>query len=233
MNISYSIIISALFTGLITGIAIAIPMGPAGLESIRWTILKGFNKGFMVAVGSLFADAIDILLINYGLLDLIETNKLLEAFFWMLSGVIIFYIGYKSIKDSKNKDARSDSETAVTASTTSNVLKNKKMKSRPLFTGFIINFTNPMTHFFWLTLSTTVIRQWRYSGNIPYWIFSISMLLGMLLSLTAINFLASKGKKFAPPKLSGHTTILLSWAISTIGVGFFAYGIYKMFLIYI
>lgn len=221
MDNSYVLIIRAIYTGLITGIIIAIPMGPAGLESVRWTITKGLKYGVMIAAGSLIADAIDVMLINFGLLELIKNNKLLEVFFWMLSGVIIFYIGYKAIRKSKSKLEEEEEKDSV---------DKREEKHLPIFTGFVINFTNPMTHFFWLTLSSTVIRVWRDYGRLTYFIFAVSMLTGMFISLFAINFIASKGKKVATPKLSGKFSVLLEYGIAAIGIGFFVYGLYVLYM---
>jgi threonine/homoserine/homoserine lactone efflux protein len=218
MTINYILIIRAIYTGLLTGAAIAIPMGPAGFESVRWTITKGFKKGILVAAGSLIADAIDVMLINFGLLELIETNKLLEIFFWEVSGIIILFIGIKAIKNSKKRSLEEESQEVQEEETTSNAL----------FTGFIVNFSNPMTHFFWLTLSSTVIRIWRNYGRFVYFIFALFMLCGMFISLWAINFLASHGRKFTTPKVSGKLTNLLSYVICAFGVGFLINGIYKL-----
>lgn len=210
------LLIKAIFTGLLTGIVIAIPMGPAGIESVRWTISKGFKQGILVAAGSLIADTIDVMLINFGLLELIQTNKRLEVFFWIISGVIILFIGYKAVKGNKNPFSEDDEGNS----------EKKKMKSNPLFTGFIINFSNPMTHSFWLTLSSTVLRVWRSMGKLIYFIFAVCMLCGMFTSLFGLNFLASKGKKLTPPKAAGKITGLLSYGILAIGVGFIIYGVY-------
>jgi threonine/homoserine/homoserine lactone efflux protein len=220
MNISYILIIRAIYTGLFTGAAIAIPMGPAGFESVRWTITKGFKQGVLVAAGSLIADAIDVMLINFGLLELIETNKPLEIFFWEISGIIILYIGIKAIKNSKKRSLDKEEKG----------LEENNTKSSALFTGFIVNFSNPMTHFFWLTLSSTVIRIWRGYGRLVYFIFAVFMLFGMFISLWGINFLASHGKKITAPKVSGKFPNLLSYVICTFGIGFLVNGIYKLYV---
>jgi threonine/homoserine/homoserine lactone efflux protein len=168
----------------------------------------------------LIADAIDVMLINFGLLELLETNKLLEIFFWEISGVIIFYIGYKSIKNAEKEHSNREAH----------LPKKDESKSRPVFTGFIVNFSNPMTHFFWLTLSTTVIRVWRNYGRSVYFIFSVFMLCGMFASLWAINYLASHGRKIAAPKVSGKAEKILSYIVMAFGTGFFINGIYKLYL---
>lgn len=217
MNTKFILIIRAVYTGLFTGIVIAIPMGPAGFESVRWTITKGYKQGIKVAAGSLIADAIDVMLINFGLLELIEKSKLLEVIFWIISGIIIFYLGCRSFE--KNI---SDKEVQM--------FKGKKKNSTAVFTGFIVNFSNPMTHFFWLTLSSTVIRIWRSFGKFVYFIFALFMLSGMFISLFVINFLAFRGKSFTAPKISGKFENLLSYVILAFGTGFIINGLYKLFI---
>jgi threonine/homoserine/homoserine lactone efflux protein len=223
MNLNYILLVRAIYTGLFTGIVIAIPMGPAGFESVRWTISKGLKHGIRVAAGSLIADAIDVMLINFGLLELIETNKLLEIFFWEISGIIIFYIGYRAIKKSK-KDATEREKKEIQR------IEEDIIRSHAVFTGFIVNFSNPMTHFFWLTLSSTIIRIWRSYGRLVYFMFAVFMLCGMFLSLCVINYFASHGRKIAAPKVSGKLTNVLTYIILAFGIGFFANGIYKLIM---
>lgn len=211
------LIIRACYTGLFTGIVIAIPMGPAGVESVRWTLSKGYKKGLRVAAGSLLADAIDVMLINFGLLSLIQTNRLLEIFFWFISGGVIFVIGYKEIKKKTGPADESQKDNP------------EEEDEKPFLHGFIINVTNPMTHFFWLTLSSTVISVWRSAGSLPYFIFAVTMLAGMFVSLAGINYLASKGKKISPPKLSGKLSHMLAYGIAGFGVGFFVYGLVLLY----
>lgn len=218
MNSLY-LLIRALYIGLFTGMVIAIPMGPAGLESVRWTMTKGLKKGLLVAAGSLIADAADVMFINFGLLNLIETDKLVEVFFWLLSGSVVFYIGFKSAIASRKSDPFHPDYRHET----------EKTAERPILTGLIINLTNPMTHFFWLTLSSTVIRVWRTTGGLTYFVFAVSMLSGMFLSLAGINYLASRGKKISAPKLSSRLNLWLSYGISAIGVGFVLYGFYILY----
>lgn len=234
MNINYVLIIRAIYTGLLTGIAIAIPMGPAGFESVRWTVTKGFKQGILVALGSLIADCIDVMLINFGLLELIKTNILLEIFFWEISGIIILYIGYKALRNSKKsslvKENNNADENKQSAEEEISITKVNTGNHKALFTGFIVNFSNPMTHFFWLTLSSTVISIWRSYGRLVYFIFAVCMLCGMFTSLWGINLLASKGKRISAPKLSGKAANILVYVILAFGAAFFANGIYKLIM---
>jgi threonine/homoserine/homoserine lactone efflux protein len=209
-------LLKAVLIGLGTGILIAIPIGPSGLESVRWTITKGFRRGIWVAVGSVIADTFDVLLINFGLLSWIQTNKLLEAIFWLLSGTITFYIGYRTLKKNKKQGPQEDDT------------EGKVIKDHPVFTGFIINTTYPMTHFSWLAFSTTFIALWRGAGRIPYVTFLASLLTGIFICLFTLNFLVSKGKKVVKEKHSDKLGSFLAYAIAGLGVAFFVFGIYRL-----
>lgn len=227
MDSSYTLLFKAIYMGLFTGMVIAIPMGPAGLESIRWTLTTNLRKGLLVAAGSLIADAIDILFINFGLLDLFETNKLLEAILWIVSGLVILFIGIKAIRSEHKPESESGSDEHQKKGALPS-----KDGARPVLVGFIVNFTNPMTHFFWLTLSSTVIRVWKSAGQLPYFIYAVAMLSGMFLSLAGLNLLASKGKRLKVPKLSGKAAALLAYGVTAFGAGFLINGAYKLFLIF-
>jgi threonine/homoserine/homoserine lactone efflux protein len=217
---TYILFIKALVIGLATGIIIAIPIGPAGIESVRWTITKGFRRGILVAMGSVMADVVDAVLINFGLLSWIETNKLLESLFWIVSGMVTFYIGFRAVKSGKSYDLGEEEK----------LLAKKGITAHPVFTGFIITLTYPMTHFSWLTFSTTFIRYWRNLGIIPYVTFVASMLSGILICLIGINYLASKGKKVIKVKETGKFTNLLAYGIALLGIGFFIFGLIKLYL---
>ncbi|MDT8715694.1 LysE family transporter [Clostridium sp. 19966] len=215
--VNYILLFRALIIGLVTGIIIAIPIGPSGIESVRWTISKGFKKGIWVAVGSVIADTFDVVLINFGLLNWIKTNKTLEIIFWIVSGAVTFFIGIRAIMESK-KVLKEPKETEVS----------DKVKSLPLFTGFIINITYPMTHLSWLAFSTTFIAVWRHISFGAYVTFVVSMLSGIMICLTMINILASKGKKVAKQSNSSKFADLLAYGIAILGIIFFTYGIFKL-----
>ncbi|MDP4094328.1 MAG: LysE family transporter [Bacillota bacterium] len=220
MSNLFILVVKALANGFITGAIVAVPMGPSGVESIRRTLIKGLKQGMLVETGALLSDAVDIILINFGLLDLLEKNKPLQIFFWLLSGLIVFFIGFNAVRKGKSPGEKDIEDAAV----------NKRIKGRPVFTGFIINFTNPMTHFFWLTISSTIMRVWKSSGQVPYFTYSIAMLAGMFFSLLIINYLAVKGKRFKVPKLPGKASGMLAYVIVITGMGFLSFGLYNLYL---
>ncbi len=218
MSDFYILFIKALVIGLATGVVIAIPIGPAGIESVRWTMSKGFRHGIWVAVGSVAVDTVDVVLINFGLLSWIETNKLLEAIFWIISGIVTFYIGFRAVRSGRKYNLDEEEE----------LLEKKKITMHPVFTGFIISITYPMTHFSWLTFSTTFIRYWRGLGVVPYVTFVAAMLSGILICLAFMNLLAAKGRKIGSGKKTEKFTGLLAYGIATLGIAFIFFGVYRL-----
>ncbi len=213
------LIFRALYMGFFTGYVVALPTGPAGLESIRWTLQHGFRTGMTVVCGVLLSDVLDVLLINFGILQLFHMHPILEVVFWLISGLGICLLGVSIVLKARHHERSGFLDPHP---------KTDK-KHRPFLTGFLMNFTNPASHFFWLTLSSTVISGWRGAGVAAYTTFCVTLLCGQFLGLTTLNILASHGKKLTPPKMSGTVTRLIPYAIALMGCGFFVTGLVKLF----
>lgn len=211
-------ILKSMLSGFSTGIVISIPLGPAGIESVKRTISKGYKEGFTVSLGALTADFTYLLLINCGLSSLLSKNKTTEALFWIICGFVLSYIGYCSVKSKGSKD------------TSFNFIKNSSLTSMPFMVGFLITFSNPLTLSLWLTLSGTVIRAWYYVGSIFYATFIISILAGMIAWFAGLNLVALKGMKVLPEEATKKTSLILMYLILVIGLGFVVFGFYKLFI---
>jgi threonine/homoserine/homoserine lactone efflux protein len=217
MSATLLLFIRAIWFGLLTGYLLALPTGPAGLESIRWTLNHGFRKGMTVALGALSADVLDIVLINHGLLELIRLHYLLEVAFWLLFGTVVLIIGLGEIRKMRQKEQ-------------SSLLVPKPArdrKQRAYLTGFLMTFTYPGTHFFWMTIGSTAIQVWRPLGKPAFYTFTVSLMVGMVLALATLNWLAMKGKRFAAPKIPAKFAVLIPYGITVLGTGFIITGLVR------
>jgi len=209
----FQLVFRAFYVGLFTGYILALPTGPAGIESVRWTLTKGFKHGIFVAIGAIAADTLDVILINFGFLELLKLHALIEASFWILFGGVILFIGlrdrkrqYMTISPSPNKPM-------------------KTLKTHHAFlTGFLISMTYPGVHLFWITISTTVIRSWKASGPIAYYTFTVSLLMGMSLALLTLNLLAKKGRHITMPAFMKEMIKWVPTIIAGLGVVFILVG---------
>ncbi|MCY6485357.1 LysE family transporter [Clostridium aestuarii] len=204
----------AIITGFSTGLAISIPLGPAAIKSVDQTISKGFKKGFVISLGAITADMAYLILINCGLSKLLKTNKITEALFWIISGTVLTFMEYNSIKKLKNQNKNKYDET----------------DSLSFWSGFIITFSNPMTPALWLGLSSTALKLWHHAGNMYYYVFLISLLAGMITWFGVLNFLALKGLKIFKNNSSKKISSFTKWIILILGIFFILFGIVKLIL---
>lgn len=208
------LLFKAMISGLILGFIISIPLGPAGIESVKHTISKGFKNGLTVSLGALTADLTYLLLINMGLANLLSTTKTTESLFWIISGVVLTIISYYGL----NHEGK----------ISGNVIKNKRLDSFPFLSGFLITFFNPLTPSMWLMLSGTVIRGWYYVSNLSYYTFLLFIWIGMISWFVLLNYLALKGFNLLNKKNSKRTTLFFQYIVIVIGIGFVLFGIIKL-----
>lgn len=203
-----------IITGFFTGIVFAIPLGPAGMESIKKTLNYGLKEGLLVALGAVLSDAVDIILINIGLFNLLNENKRTEGIFFIICGVLIIFFAYDDFKKSKDKKD----------------VNVNKFESLPVLKGFIIAFTNPMTHSFWLTISGTLIHKFRNSGSFNYYLFLLFIIIGMFGWFVILNIAALKGvKRFTTDKNNKSFDKIVILILLLLGIGFIFFGFCKFF----
>ncbi|KRQ87598.1 LysE type translocator [Caloramator mitchellensis] len=204
----------AIFTGLISGIVFAIPLGPAGIESVKRTLNSGFKDGILVAIGAVGADALDLIMINFGLFSFFDESKKLEGLFFIFCGILILFFSLEDIiKRKRNKKE-----------------KYAKFESNPLLKGFILAITNPLTHSVWLTVSGTIIHQWRDNGFFQYILFISFLIIGMLVWFVMLNYSVIKGKqKFNDLKDSKGLERTIDMVLAFTGLLFIIYGIIMLY----
>lgn len=219
---SVIIIFKAIISGFVLGFLYSIPLGPSGIESVKRTISKGFKEGFKVSLGAIGADMTYLLLISRGFAGVFDKYKWAEALFWMISGVLLFFMGYHSIRNA-DKDS----------SSTPRFLRNSKYASMPFLAGYLMTVTNPMTPSLWIVFSSTIIRTWHSVSVTCYYSFILATFAGMITWFALLNLAALKGVKILKPSHSAKTAILLMWIILLLGVAFNIFGVIKLIMYFI
>lgn len=212
----FFIISKAILFGIATGLMVALPLGPAGIESVKRSVSLGYKEGLTVSFGAISADLFYLLLINAGLANILNSNGTTEALFWIISGIILTLIGYISMGSHKQDDY------------IIKFLKDTNFGSMPFLSGFLITLSNPMTPSLWLTLSGTVIRAWYYVSKLTYYIFMFSIVLGMIVWFALLNYMVVKGIKTLKPAHFHMTSKLLTILNLLIGIGFILFGLLNL-----
>lgn len=215
MDLSFMVLLKCLISGISTGFAICIPLGPSGLESIKRTVTYGFLEGFKVSMGAITADMSYLLIIHMGLANLLTATPRRESFFWIISGSVLVLL---NVFNGKNRDKPS-------------IFNAENFP--PFLSGFLMTFINPMTLSLWLILSGTIVQFWHDTGIIYYFVFILSILITMISWFAVLNFLAAKGFKSLSSKTNGKSNLtskVLKYVLIILGSGFILFGLIKLIL---
>lgn len=209
-------ILKAIAIGSFTGLCASIPLGPAGMESVKNSINKGFWSGFQISLGAILADYVYIFLIHFGLAKVLELNKNIEGMFWIISGCILFIFN-KISKNTENQKSKLDESIE------------SRFKVPSWVHGFLITFLNPSTPSVWIALSGTVMSLWIANGPEFYYVALVSMLITTIFYFIALNLLASRGlKKIAGETLTGGASSAIYWILYLLSIGFVFFGLFKI-----
>lgn len=212
------LLMKATIIGIATGFIMSIPIGPSGIESVKRTASMGYKEGLKVSLGAVSADIFYLLLINAGLANILSRNRKTEAIFWIISGLLLSLIGYNSIRNHKGN-----------TTVFSRFMKNSNISSLSFATGFMITASNPMTPSIWLAMSGTVLKAWYHISKAGYFVFIISIIIGMILWFSLLNFLAYKGFNILSHEKSTNTVSFLMLGTILTGFAFIIWGIYRYF----
>ncbi|MGL5820387.1 MAG: LysE family translocator [Sarcina sp.] len=207
-------ILKAIALGAISGLGMSIPLGPAGMESVKKSINKGFWSGFQVSIGAIIADYIYIFLIHFGLSKILHLNKFVEGAFWIISGIILFIFNRLSKASSNEK------------------INNKNTDKVPgLINGFLITFLNPSTPSIWIAFSGTMMSYWVEKGTTFSFFAIATMLTITILWFIILNLVASKGlKKVASENVTSGASNAIYWILCILSIGFIIAGLIKIFM---
>lgn len=124
--------------GIVSGLVLALMVGPVFFTIIQTSIERGFKNGVWVAVGVSVSDAFYILLSYLGLSQLVEDERL-KVYLTYGGGIMLLIFGfyYLFVKSKKLLDSETE---------------HIKVRSplRLMAKGFIINGFTPMMLIFWI-----------------------------------------------------------------------------------
>jgi threonine/homoserine/homoserine lactone efflux protein len=127
--------------GFTIGLAIAAPVGPIGLLTIRRTLAFGRAAGFLTGLGAASADAIFGSIAAFGITAI--SSIMIGAKFWLgiIGGMFLIYLGWQTFK---SKPAQHPAETQASSLNTM------------YFTTFALVLTNPISILYFVGIIASV-----------------------------------------------------------------------------
>ncbi len=197
-----------LIKGLIIGFAVAVPVGPIGVLTIKRTLNEGRRSGFITGMGAAFADTLYGVVAECSLTAV--SSFLIHEQFWMklIGGIVMLLIGVKTLLSKP-------------------VLRHIKMDNKGLIYNFISTFfltlTNPATIFAFLA----IFAGFRLgSSNINHQgsvVLIVGVLIGASLWWLTLSYIVNKFKS----KISHGN---LYWINRIAGIVIILFGIFSLYL---
>lgn len=206
------VFIKDIIFAFLTGFIAAIPLGPSGIEAISQCINYGFKEGIKVSLGAVMADLLYIIVINFGLLNILYESNKVYGMFWIILGLFLIIL---------------------------NVLTNNENGKMPLpkirskyrcsgfFSGFLITFINPTTISLWIFFSGTIFPKWRLNGQLYFLIIILFMICGSMTWFILLNLLVCKGISFVQVTSKSSTSKILRYIMFMLGIIFIFIGSLK------
>jgi threonine/homoserine/homoserine lactone efflux protein len=195
---------SSIIEGIILGLSVAAPVGPTNIEMIR----RGLKRGFWSCV--LFAAGVDIALIAYltaifaGLSFLTEV-ELFNTILSIFGVVVLFYLGYASIKDFFNRhDLDIDAE---------------GREGNHLVSGILLTITNPAVLLFWSGIlgANLATRDLSLASSLSV---SGGILIGVTIWFLFLSAMIHGGRRYITPKVFGYISLVAGLVLIGFGLSF-------------
>jgi threonine/homoserine/homoserine lactone efflux protein len=139
--------------GIVSGLVLALMIGPVFFTIIQTSIERGFSNGVFVAIGVSISDAMYILIAYFGLTQFLS-NPDVRLYMAYVGGAVLLAFGvyYLFVKSRKLGKVDYGSLPA-------------KSWRRLAMKGFIINGLTPTVFFFWLGVVSVATTEFGYQTN--------------------------------------------------------------------
>jgi len=169
--------------GLVIGVLVSAPMGPAGMLCIQRTLSKGRWHGFVTGIGAVLSDIIYASVTCMGMgfvISFVENNQLTLQF---LGSLVLGVFGYYIFQNNPTKSLKKQRETKISY-------------TQDFITGFLLTFSNVLIVLLYIGLFARFgfvlpgYSFWKLIGGIT------CIGLGAVIWWFGITYIVSKMRKW-------------------------------------
>jgi threonine/homoserine/homoserine lactone efflux protein len=191
---------------VLLGFTLAAPIGPVSIEMINRGLKLGFKEAFKVRLGGAIGNTCCLAISYLGLVNLINYPFIISTIS-ILGAIYLMIIG---IKNSLKQDSKI-------------LVKNDKIYSNALSTGFILALANPVSVIFWLSIFAATFDIQKI-GLINF-IEDLSIILGVLIWGVCLCSVISVGKTFLNKKIIPMITKIAGVFLFILGLKYMIFNI--------
>jgi len=207
--------LSALISGFILGLTLAVVLGPAFFTLLQTSILRGFRIGMFMALGIMISDLTLITLSFLGVSQLISSDKY-STVFGIIGGMILLAYGAYVFR---KKTVYSETEINKLEKKGSGIFSDQPSKPYVyVIKGYFLNLINPFLLIFWMGVMGYVATE--YNSDIKKLAVFFGVALGTVFSTDLLKcFVANQIKRFLRPNI-------LAFINRALGILIFIFGGY-------
>jgi threonine/homoserine/homoserine lactone efflux protein len=191
--------------GIISGIVLALLIGPVFFTILQTSIERGFWSGVLVAIGVALSDTMYIILSYLGLSQLF-TSQSAQMYLGYIGGAILLCFGvyYLLIKSKRMMNF---------------TLEHIETRSpyRLMAKGFIINGLSPMVLIFWIGTVGIATSELGYTSTVKAFMFFGAIVITVFITDILKAKLADKLRTLLTPRLIHLLNIVLGCVLTFFG----------------
>lgn len=168
-----------LIKGLIVGIFVSLPVGPASFYSIRKTLEYGWLVGFIACLGIVTADIVYASIAGLGMFTVVSFLEVHHTIVGLLGGLFVTFVGFRSFRKTSNQPTNSVSEGL----------------SRFYFKSLAITLTNPLVIIVYMAIFSGIGLTDFSQNHLQSLLLLAGIALGATLTLLLIGILVNELRK--------------------------------------
>ncbi|TWI57947.1 LysE family transporter [Halalkalibacter nanhaiisediminis] len=192
---------------VLLGLSLAAPLGPVNAAQLDRGIKNGFLHSWLVGLGATSADAVYMMLVFVGVVQLIEI-PFIQSFLWLFGFFVLVYTGFESLLGANKMSIE--------------MTRGKKESHLKSFvSGFFIALFNPLNILFWLGIFGSILAKTvtTYDDHMLL-LYCAAIFIGIIVWDVTMAGLASGMRRYLTTKLLGRISAISGLSLIGFGVYF-------------
>ncbi len=199
-----------LWKGVVTGLAVSIPLGPLGILCIQRTVNKNWKSGIFSGLGIASADTVYAFIAGFSLSIIIDFIRHYEMYFKLVGLFVLVLLGIYIFRSNPTKQIQ-------------NYKRRGSSHVQDFLTTFLVTLSNPLSVFVFVAIFTSYSIVLQFSHPLEALLTIFGIFLGCTLWWVSITGLANVFRhKFTINTLYWANRII-GLSVIIIAVAFFIY----------
>lgn len=214
--IKQTTIMQDIFQNILLGILLAATVGPVTIEMIKRGLKQGFYSAFLLSLGTAAADSTYVLIISFGLSNLINIPTI-RILLWLCGALVLLYLGYTNIREYSDKIDLQRSGI--------------RAHKNSFIAGYLMAISNPIAIIWWLgVFGAAIVSTTQNVSSIAAFLSGMTIILGVVLGHFVLSLSLHFGKRFVNESTMRYVSLIAGFTLIGFGLYFGYNGVISLIL---